>query len=53
MHIECTTCGHREEVNKHLVLKIIGAAFANEIAAWVSKEYHCPNCGQRTWKVIQ
>lgn len=37
MHIECTTCGHREEVNKHLVLKIIGATFAGGgFWAWVT-----------------
>ena len=27
------------------------AAFSNEIAAWISSRYSCPNCGRKNWKI--
>ena len=28
------------------------AAFSNEIVAWVSEHFDCPNCGLRQWEAI-
>ena len=29
------------------------AAFSNEIAAWISSRYDCPQCGKREWEVTE